>query len=99
MSFLTCGRSNASWWHQSTVASEASALGLQPIMWTGQAFDWRAKKADQIVSDMETETRPGAVLLLHDGGGDRSPTIDALKKLLPYWQQQGWKLKTVPACD
>lgn len=77
----------------------AEELHLQPILWTAQAYDWKQSATSaQIVSDIEARTAPGAVVLLHDGGGDRSRTVAALKELLPYWKAQGYQLKPVPAC-
>ena len=73
--------------------------GLQPILWTAQAYDWKQSATTaQIVSDIKARTAPGAVVLLHDGGGDRSKTVEALRELLPYWKSQGYQLKPVPAC-
>ncbi|MCH9815939.1 MAG: polysaccharide deacetylase family protein [Actinomycetia bacterium] len=81
------------------VGRSAASMGLFPIMWTGQAWDWRPPASADIVADMKRATRPGAVLLLHDGGGDRSNTVSALRTLLPYWESLGYTLKGVPACE
>lgn len=78
--------------------STAEALGLQPIMWTGQAFDWRPPPVATIVADIKAATKPGAVILLHDGGGDRTNTVAALSQLLPYWDAAGYSLEPIPAC-
>ena len=32
---------------------------------------------------------------MHDGGGDRSQTIQALQKALPYLKKKGYKFITV----
>lgn len=75
------------------------AMGFQPVMWTGQAFDWRpTATASQIVKDIKAATRPGAVILLHDGGGDRSRTVQAVSRLLPFWKQQGYAVESIAAC-
>lgn len=80
------------------VAAVTVSLGEIPIMWTGQAGDWDNPDPNRIVEDMKKATRPGAVLLLHDGGGSRANTVTAVSRLLPWWQQQGYRLETVPAC-
>jgi len=80
------------------VAGVTAALGEIPIMWTGHATDWDNPKPEQIVADLKRATRPGAVLLLHDGGGTRRNTVSAVERLLPWWQEQGYRLETVPAC-
>lgn len=33
---------------------------------------------------------PGAIILMHDGGGDRSQSVAALQQVLPQLQQQGY---------
>jgi peptidoglycan/xylan/chitin deacetylase (PgdA/CDA1 family) len=76
----------------------AEQLGLQPIMWTGQAFDWRPPPVPEIVSEIKAVSKPGAVILLHDGSSNRDNTVAALAELLPYWQQEGYQLKAIPAC-
>ena len=76
----------------------AEQLGLQPIMWTGQAFDWRPPPVSKIVSDIKSVTTPGAVILLHDGSSGRANTVAALAELLPYWAQEGYQLKAIPVC-
>lgn len=80
------------------VAGVAAALGEIPIMWTGHATDWDNPEPDRIVAALKRATRPGAVLLLHDGGGTRRNTVSAVERLLPWWREQGYRLETVPAC-
>lgn len=83
-----------------TSGNLAEDMQLQPIMWTAQAFDWKSTAtSDQIVADLKTRTTPGAVVLVHDGGGDRSKTVMALEQLLPYWNAEGYELKAIPACQ
>lgn len=82
----------------SLAGTTSVAMGFQPIMWTAQAWDWRPPPTEKIVDDMKAGTKPGAVLLLHDGGGDRSRTVAALRTLLPYWEQSGYQLKSIPKC-
>lgn len=78
----------------------SESLGLQPIMWTAQAFDWKSTATpEQITQDLKERTQPGAVVLLHDGGGSRANTVAALAQLLPFWTSQGYELKAVPACQ
>jgi hypothetical protein len=35
-----------------------------------------------------TQTTNGSIVLLHDGGGDRSQTVEALDTIIPYLQSQ-----------
>jgi peptidoglycan/xylan/chitin deacetylase (PgdA/CDA1 family) len=38
---------------------------------------------------------PGAVVLMHDGGGDRSQTVAAVDQIIPEIRAEGWRL-TLP---
>jgi peptidoglycan-N-acetylglucosamine deacetylase len=53
-------------------------------------------KAEQIVEAVLKEIQPGGVILLHDGGGDRSATIKALPLLISQLRAKGYKFVTVP---
>ncbi len=80
------------------VASIAFSLGLTPILWTAHAQDWDQPPVDRMVAALQRGTKPGAVFLLHDGGGNRDHTVGAVERMLPWWQSQGYRLETVPAC-
>ncbi|MGN9776048.1 polysaccharide deacetylase family protein [Micromonospora sp. H33] len=65
------------------VVSVAEELGMIPLHWTVDPADWRAPGAGRIASTVMTGAKPGAVVLLHDAGGDRQGTVDALYRILP----------------
>jgi cellulose synthase/poly-beta-1,6-N-acetylglucosamine synthase-like glycosyltransferase len=48
------------------------------------------------MEDMKTRSwMRGSIILLHDGGGDRQPTIDALPKLIDALRARGYKIVPV----
>ncbi len=47
--------------------------------------------SEQIVSDVVKNVRSGSVILLHDGGGDRSKTIEALPQIIVQLRAKGYK--------
>jgi peptidoglycan/xylan/chitin deacetylase (PgdA/CDA1 family) len=67
----------------------AAQLGMTSIGWNVDPSDWNTKKwsgqamTNHIVSNVRNNTRPGSIVLSHDGGGDRSCTMAAYKTLLP----------------
>ncbi|NJP31495.1 polysaccharide deacetylase family protein [Micromonospora thermarum] len=65
------------------VVKVARELGMIPLHWTVDPSDWRAPGAGRIASTVTTGVEPGAVVLLHDAGGDRQGTVDALYRILP----------------
>jgi len=62
----------------------AGELGMRPLGWSVDSRDWTRPGADAIVRRVERHVRPGAVVLLHDGGGRRDQTVAALAELLPW---------------
>ncbi|MFD5559189.1 polysaccharide deacetylase family protein [Kitasatospora griseola] len=48
------------------------------VLWDVEPADWARPGAEAITRAVLEQTRPGSVILLHDGGGDRSQTVDAL---------------------
>ncbi len=64
------------------------------IGWDVDTEDWRKPGADSIAEMIES-AEPGEVVLMHDGGGDRTQTVEALKTALPYLQEQGYTFVTI----
>ncbi|MEV0533214.1 polysaccharide deacetylase family protein [Kitasatospora sp. NPDC050463] len=69
----------------------AADHGLRPLGWSVDPRDWSRPGVASIVSTVQSQLRPGGVILLHDGGGDRSQTVAALKQLLPWLAAQGYR--------
>lgn len=59
------------------------------------ARDWEQPGVDFIVEKTKEAMRPGSILLFHDGFGDRSQTIEAVKILAGELTAGGYKLVTV----
>ncbi|MGA5700116.1 polysaccharide deacetylase family protein [Peterkaempfera bronchialis] len=68
----------------------AAELGMQSLGWRLEVGDWEAPGADELVGRLERGTAPGAVVLLHDGGGDRSGTVEAVDRFIPALHARGW---------
>lgn len=64
------------------------------IGWSIDSGDWRLPGAGAIADDLMAAW-PGAVVLCHDGGGDRSQTVEALKTAIPYLKEQGYTFVTI----
>ncbi len=58
--------------------------GMQPLGWSVDALDWRRPGAAEIARRIQDQMHPGAIVLLHDGGGSREQTVAALEQLLPW---------------
>ncbi|MDB5227757.1 MAG: glycosyltransferase [Bacteroidota bacterium] len=59
--------------------------------------DWDEKKinSDSIYNRVLRQLNLGSIILLHDAGGDRSATVEALPKLIKYFKANGYKFISV----
>ena len=69
--------------------------GLTPLDWSVDPRDWSRPGVDAIVNTIMTSTRTGSIILEHDGGGDRSQTVTALRTVVPRLLEEGYRF-TVP---
>lgn len=74
----------------------AAAMGMQPLGWRLAIGDWEPPGTDVLVDRILTGVSPGAVVLLHDGGGDRTQTVEAVAAVIPRLRADGWRL-SLPA--
>ena len=51
--------------------------------------DWAKPGADVIVQRVKQQRHDGSVILLHDAGGDRSQTVEALPRILDWLHTRG----------
>ena len=80
----------------STEVAELSAEhGMQPLSWNVDPRDWERPGADAIVAAVQQQigqqAPDGPIVLLHDGGGSREQTVEALEKLIPWLAEQGYR--------
>jgi peptidoglycan/xylan/chitin deacetylase (PgdA/CDA1 family) len=53
------------------------------VLWSVDPKDWQpGRTAKQIVDAVLSKIAPGSIVILHDGGGDRSATIAALPRII-----------------
>jgi peptidoglycan/xylan/chitin deacetylase (PgdA/CDA1 family) len=78
------------------VVSAARARGLRTIVWSVDPVDWkRGTTADQITERVLQQAKPGSIVLLHDGGGDRSATVEALPRIIDGLKRRHLALVTL----
>lgn len=78
------------------VADAAELYGLDVQLWTVDPQDWDSPGVGVIADRALDGLDDGDVILLHDGGGDRSQTVQALELILAELDTRGYR--TVPAC-
>jgi peptidoglycan/xylan/chitin deacetylase (PgdA/CDA1 family) len=65
------------------VVRAAEAAGERVVLWSVDPTDWRSDlTAAEIKRRVLSAVRPGSIVLLHDGGGNRSATIAALPGII-----------------
>jgi hypothetical protein len=74
-----------------TVGSNATKLGYQLVLWTIDPRDWSRPGAQAIATRVISRAHPNGVVVMHDGGGDRSQTVAALEIMLPALRDQGYR--------
>jgi peptidoglycan/xylan/chitin deacetylase (PgdA/CDA1 family) len=48
------------------------------VLWDVDTCDWALPGTAAITDTVLAQVRPGSIVLMHDGGGDRSQTAEAL---------------------
>jgi peptidoglycan-N-acetylglucosamine deacetylase len=66
------------------------------VLWTVDTNDYRQPGVPAIIDAVLDGARPGAIILMHDAGGNRSQTIAALPTIIGRLRRRGYRLVTVP---
>lgn len=67
----------------------AASRGMRPLGWNVDSKDFERPGTDAVVATVERELPNGPTILFHDAGGDRSQTVEALRRILPWLKEQG----------
>jgi peptidoglycan/xylan/chitin deacetylase (PgdA/CDA1 family) len=67
----------------------AASMGMRPLGWNVDTRDFERPGAAAMLNTVRRELPDGPTILFHDGGGNRSQTVETLTKLLPLLRQQG----------
>jgi peptidoglycan-N-acetylglucosamine deacetylase len=79
----------------SGVISRAHALHLVTVNWDVDPRDWASPGVSAIASNVIDNAHNGSIVVMHDGGGDRSQTVAALPTILSHFRRRGYKFVTV----
>lgn len=69
--------------------------GYVVTLWSVDSRDWRKPGVKQIVSNVVQKVFPGAIVLLHDGGGFNSQTVLALDQVIDKLIAEGYRFVTL----
>jgi peptidoglycan/xylan/chitin deacetylase (PgdA/CDA1 family) len=72
------------------VVRAAATVGERVVLWSVDPKDWQPGiSTRQIVRGVLAAVRPGSIVILHDGGGDRSATLAALPSIVRGIRHRG----------
>lgn len=79
-----------------TAASLVEELGYQVVTWDIDPKDWQRPGAAAIASAVINRAFPGAIVVLHDGGGGSQQTVEALETILETLSGEGYEFRALP---
>ncbi len=77
------------------LANYAKQQGYMVTMWSADSSDYYVS-TPLIIDNVLSNAKPGGIVLMHDGGGDRSQTVEALPQIISSLRRQGYKFVTLP---
>jgi peptidoglycan-N-acetylglucosamine deacetylase len=79
------------------LAKYAQEQNYSVVMWSVTSADTDPRaQPEAFVNNVLKGAKPGAIVLMHDGGGDRSRTIQALPEMIAGLKKEGYRFVTIP---
>jgi peptidoglycan-N-acetylglucosamine deacetylase len=82
--------------YNSTTMRVLHAMHLLMVLWSVDTDDYLQPGVPVIVKRALEGAEPGAIILMHDGGGTRTQTVAALSTIIRSLRARGFRLVTVP---
>ncbi len=77
------------------VVQTARSLHMSVALWTTDTLDWQTPGAATIARRALQNLKPGQIILMHDGGGPRQQTVQAVGTILGALDARGYKAVTL----
>jgi peptidoglycan-N-acetylglucosamine deacetylase len=77
-------------------AELVSQAGHPVAMWTVDTNDWKSTNSASILQAIKNQTRPNAIILMHDGTPSSKNTVNALPSVIHYLRSAGYTFATLP---
>ncbi|WP_413175201.1 polysaccharide deacetylase family protein [Anabaena azotica] len=78
------------------VAGYARSNKFAIIMWSADSTDYSRPTVPRLINNIFKSAKPGGIVLMHDGGGDRTHTVKALPEIINKFRKQGYEFVTIP---
>nr|WP_225225730.1 polysaccharide deacetylase family protein [Komarekiella delphini-convector] len=66
------------------------------VMWSADSIDYKLPTVPNLIKNVIKDSKPGGIVLMHDGGGNRSRTVQALPEIVSTFRKQGYRFVTIP---
>ena len=76
------------------LVSVASSLDMASLGWNVDPKDWTSPGVAQIQAAVVDAVQPESIVVLHDGGADRSQTVEALPGIIDELAAEGYQFVT-----
>jgi peptidoglycan-N-acetylglucosamine deacetylase len=77
-------------------AGYARSKKYSVIMWSADSHDYKRPTAPRLLSNVMRDSKPGGIVLMHDGGGVRDSTVKALPAMIEKFRNSGYRFVTMP---
>ncbi len=75
--------------------SVARSMGFLTIQWDIDPRDWATPGTNAIYDNVIANAHPGAIVIQHDGGGNRTETLAALPREIATLRSEGYRFENV----
>jgi len=73
------------------VIYEVAAENEEAVLyWSIDPLDWKKPSTEDLLTNVVNQLKPGGIILLHDGGGNRDATVAALPAIIDYAEALGY---------
>ncbi|MEH1919743.1 polysaccharide deacetylase family protein [Nostoc sp.] len=78
------------------VAAYARNSKYAIVLWSSDSVDYSRPAVPKLINNVFRQAKPGGIVLMHDGGGNRSKTVQALPEIIANFRKQGYSFVTIP---
>lgn len=78
------------------LADYAKSQKMTVAMWSSDSQESSQPSQEQLIKNVLSTAKSGGIVLMHDGGGERSTTLRALPVIIAELKKQGYTFVTLP---
>jgi peptidoglycan/xylan/chitin deacetylase (PgdA/CDA1 family) len=82
-------------WFNRRMLAQIRLQGYRCALGSAYAYDTHVRSARYVAGHVLRHVRPGAVIILHDGGESRRQTLAVLGRVLPELRRRGYRVATL----